>query len=89
MIEVFVDDNLKLVVMFQGVGMQDVNLNMQIVNLGKGKVWVVVMVNGKLLKIGLCQVDIFKKIYFGLVGLEDGGDGDYNDGIVILNWLLG
>ncbi|MDR5664976.1 fucose-binding lectin II, partial [Burkholderia cenocepacia] len=33
--------------------------------------------------------DIFKKTYFGLVGSEDGGDGDYNDGIAILNWPLG
>lgn len=28
-------------------------------------------------------------MYFGIVGLEDGVDDDYNDGIVFLNWLLG
>ncbi|KUY78038.1 fucose-binding lectin II [Burkholderia cepacia] len=88
-IEVFVDDNPKPAATFQGAGTQDANLNTQIVNSGKGKVRVVVTANGKPSKIGSRQVDIFKKTYFGLVGSEDGGDGDYNDGIAILNWPLG
>lgn len=88
-IEVFVDDNAKPAATFQGAGTQDANLNTQIVNSGKGKVRVVVTANGKPSKIGSRQVDIFKKTYFGLVGSEDGTDGDYNDGIAILNWPLG
>ncbi|MGW6819834.1 amidohydrolase [Streptomyces sp. NPDC055005] len=88
-IEVFVDDNPKPAATFQGAGTQDANLNTQIVNSGKGKVRVVVTANGKPSKIGSRQVDIFKKTYFGLVGSEDGTDGDYNDGIAILNWPLG
>ena len=48
--------------------------------LRQGKVRVVVTANGKPSKIGSRQVDIFKKTYFGLVGSEDGTDGDYNDG---------
>jgi hypothetical protein len=88
-IEVFVDDNPKPAATFQGAGTQDANLNTQIVDSGKGKVRVVVTANGKQSKIGSRQVDIFKKTYFGLVGSEDGTDGDYNDGIAILNWPLG
>ncbi|WP_105132046.1 fucose-binding lectin II [Burkholderia sp. BE12] len=88
-IEVFVDDNPKPAATFQGAGTQDANLNTQVLNSGKGKVRVVVTANGKPSKIGSRQVDIFKKTYFGLVGSEDGGDGDYNDGIAILNWPLG
>ncbi|EKS9883792.1 fucose-binding lectin II [Burkholderia cepacia] len=88
-IEVFVDDNPKPAATFQGAGTQDANLNTQVLNSGKGKVRVVVTANGKPSKIGSRQVDIFKKTYFGLVGSEDGTDGDYNDGIAILNWPLG
>ncbi|MCO1463186.1 fucose-binding lectin II [Burkholderia multivorans] len=88
-IEVFVDDDPKPAATFQGAGTHNTNLNTQIVNSGNGKVRVVVTVNGKPSKIGSRQVDIFKKAYFGLVASEDGTDGDYNDGIAILNWPLG
>lgn len=89
MIDIYIDDDLKLVVMFKGVGVQDQNFGMKVFDFGNGCVCVIVMVNGRLLWFGLWQVDIFKKLYFGIIGLEDGVDDDYNDGIVFLNWLLG
>ena len=88
-INVYVDDNQNPAATFQGSGTQDKNLQTQVLNSGKGKVRVVVSVNGKNSKLGSRQVDIFKKTYFGLVGSEDGTDDDYNDGLVVLNWPLG
>lgn len=88
-INVYVDDDPNPAATFQGSGTQDKNLQTQIVNSGKGKVRVVVSANGKNSKLGSRQVDIFQKTYFGLVGSEDGADGDFNDGLVILNWPLG
>nr|WKF59282.1 hypothetical protein HUO10_003791 [Paraburkholderia busanensis] len=88
-VKVFVDDPANPSATFKGAGVDDKNLQTQIINSGKGKVHVVVEANGKQSKLGSRQVDIFKKTYFGLVGSEDGGDDDYNDALVILNWPLG
>ncbi|KVL38109.1 fucose-binding lectin II [Burkholderia territorii] len=88
-IDIYVDDNPKPVATFKGAGVQDQNLGTKVLDSGKGRVRVIVTVNGKPSRLGSRQVDIFKKSYFGIVGSEDGTDDDYNDGIVFLNWPLG
>lgn len=88
-IDIYIDDNPKPAATFKGAGVQDQNLGTKVLDSGKGRVRVIVTVNGKPSRLGSRQVDIFKKSYFGIVGSEDGADDDYNDGIVFLNWPLG
>ncbi|WP_105132045.1 fucose-binding lectin II [Burkholderia sp. BE12] len=88
-IDIYVDDNPKPAATFKGAGVQDQNLGTKVLDSGKGRVRVIVTVNGKPSRLGSRQVDIFKKSFFGIVGSEDGADDDYNDGIVFLNWPLG
>ncbi|KVL08309.1 fucose-binding lectin II [Burkholderia sp. MSMB1826] len=88
-IDVYIDDNPQPAATFKGAGVQDQNLGTKVLDSGKGRVRVIVTVNGKPSRLGSRQVDIFKKSYFGIVGSEDGTDDDYNDGIVFLNWPLG
>ncbi|WGY70489.1 fucose-binding lectin II [Burkholderia cepacia] len=87
-IDIYIDDNPKPAATFKGAGSHDENLGTKVLDSGKGRVRVVVTVNGKPSRLGSRQVDIFKKSYFGIVGSEDGTDDDYNDGIVFLNWPL-
>ncbi|TDA47314.1 fucose-binding lectin II [Burkholderia pyrrocinia] len=88
-IDIYIDDNPKPAATFKGAGVQDQNLGTKVLDSGKGRVRVIVTVNGKPSRLGSRQVDIFKKSFFGIVGSEDGADDDYNDGIVFLNWPLG
>ncbi|KVL49766.1 fucose-binding lectin II [Burkholderia cepacia] len=88
-IDIYIDDNPKPAATFKGAGSHDENLGTKVLDSGKGRVRVIVTVNGKPSRLGSRQVDIFKKSYFGIVGSEDGTDDDYNDGIVFLNWPLG
>lgn len=88
-IDIYIDDNPKPAATFKGAGTHDENLGTKVLDSGKGRVRVIVTVNGKPSRLGSRQVDIFKKSFFGIVGSEDGTDDDYNDGIVFLNWPLG
>ncbi|AOJ00044.1 fucose-binding lectin II [Burkholderia sp. LA-2-3-30-S1-D2] len=88
-IDIYIDDNPKPAATFKGAGVEDQNLGTKVLDSGKGRVRVIVTVNGKPSRLGSRQVDLFKKSYFGIVGSEDGTDDDYNDGIVFLNWPLG
>ncbi|WP_241302080.1 fucose-binding lectin II [Burkholderia stabilis] len=88
-IDIYIDDNPKPAATFKGAGVQDQNHGTKVLDSGKGRVRVIVTVNGKPSRLGSRQVDIFKKSFFGIVGSEDGTDDDYNDGIVFLNWPLG
>ena len=88
-IDIYIGDNPKPAATFKGAGVEDQNLGTKVLDSGKGRVRVIVTVNGKPSRLGSRQVDLFKKSYFGIVGSEDGTDDDYNDGIVFLNWPLG
>ncbi|AKM02569.1 fucose-binding lectin II [Burkholderia pyrrocinia] len=88
-IDIYIDDNPKPAATFKGAGSHDENLGTKVLDSSKGRVRVIVTVNGKPSRLGSRQVDIFKKSFFGIVGSEDGTDDDYNDGIVFLNWPLG
>lgn len=84
-IDIYVDNNPKPVTTFKGVGEQDENLNTSVLNYGNGRVRVIVRVTGKTSRLGSRKVDLFKNVYFGIVGSEDGTD-DYSDSLVNLNW---
>jgi hypothetical protein len=86
---VFVNGETTPKATFKGVGLEDKNLQTQILDSGNGKVQVIVEANGKKSKLGSRQVDIFQKAYFGLLASEDGGDDSFNDSLVILNWPIG
>ena len=85
-ITVLVDGVVKAT--FTGSG-NEKPLGTQIINSGKGNVVVKVAVNGKPSDMVSSQVVLANRLNFALVGSEDSTDGDYNDGIVILNWPLG
>jgi len=84
-IDIYVDNNPKPVTTFKGVGEQDENLNTSVLNYGNGRVRVIVRVTGKTSRLGSRKVDLFKNVYFGIVGSEDGTD-DYSDSLMNLNW---
>lgn len=86
-IKVFVDNVLKAT--FTGNGTADRNLGTQIINSGRGLVRVTVDANGKPSDMVSAQLILTNKLNMAIVGSEDAGDGDYNDGMAILNWPLG
>ena len=85
-IKIFVDNVLKAT--FTGSG-NERNLGTQIINSGKGAVRVTVDANGKPSDLVSAQLILTNKLNMAIVGSEDAGDADYNDGIAILNWPIG
>jgi hypothetical protein len=86
-IDVLVDNEVRAT--FTGNGTDNKLLGSKVINSGKGSVQVKVSANGKASDLVSNQTILTNKLNFALVGSEDGTDGDYNDGIAVLNWPLG
>jgi mannose-binding lectin len=86
-IDVLVDNEVRTT--FTGNGTDNKLLGSKVINSGKGSVQVKISANGKASDLVSNQTILTNKLNFALVGSEDGTDGDYNDGIAVLNWPLG
>ncbi|MGF6652740.1 hypothetical protein OKW34_003329 [Paraburkholderia youngii] len=86
-INVLVDNEVRAT--FTGQSTDNKVIGSQVLNSGKGNVQIKVTVNNKASDLVSVQTTLANRLNFALVGSEDGTDGDYNDGIVVLNWPLG
>jgi hypothetical protein len=74
---------------FSGTGANEVSLGHKVFNSGKGAIQVTVSAHGSASDLVSTQVVLGGKANFALLASEDGGDGDYNDCVAILNWAIG
>ncbi len=86
-IQVFVDNEVRAT--FNGQSTDNKVIGTQVLNSGHGAVQIKVSVNGRQSDLVSVQTTLTNKLNFALVGSEDGSDGDYNDGIAVLNWPIG
>ncbi|SIT48441.1 putative sugar-binding lectin protein [Paraburkholderia ribeironis] len=86
-INVLVDNEVRAT--FTGQSADNKVIGSQVLNSGKGNVQIKVTVNNKASDLVSVQTTLANRLNFALVGSEDGTDGDYNDGIAVLNWPLG
>jgi hypothetical protein len=86
-IQVFVDNEVRAT--FNGQSTDNKVIGTQVLNSGHGAVQIKVSVNGRQSDLVSVQTTLANKLNFALVGSEDGSDGDYNDGIAVLNWPIG
>jgi hypothetical protein len=84
---VLIDD--KPAVTFSGSGTANNLLGSRVFNSGSGRATVRISANGKLSPVVGAQIVLQNKLNFATVGSEDYTDGDYNDGLLVMNWPLG
>lgn len=86
-IQVLVDNEVRAT--FTGQSTGNNVIGSQVLDSGRGNVQIRVSVNGRQSDLVSVQTILTNKLNFALVGSEDGTDGDYNDGIAVLNWPIG
>lgn len=74
---------------FSGNGTDNKLLGTSVFNSGSGRASVQITAAGRPSVVTGVQTILMNKLNFVLIGSEDAGDADYNDGILVMNWPLG
>jgi hypothetical protein len=78
-----------VVARFSGSGTSNKLLGATVFNSGTGRANVRIDSAGRPSQVIGNQTILANKLNFALIGSEDAGDADFNDGILVLNWPLG